>query len=58
MKAGHSMRPIMLEILSLFLCVLFWRAATNAFDELNNQVGWILVVLSAMNFASFLIRIV
>jgi hypothetical protein len=48
----------MLEILSLFLSVLFWRAATNAFDELNNQVGWILVVLSAMNFASFLIRII
>ena len=58
MKAGPSMSPIMLEILSLFLCVLFWRAATNAFDELNNQVGWVLVVLSAMNFASFLVRIV
>ena len=58
MRAGLSMSPTMLEILSLFLCVLFWRAATNAFDEFNNQVGWVLVVLSAMNIASFLIRIV
>jgi hypothetical protein len=48
----------MLEILSLFLSVLFWKAANNAFDELNNQVGWVLIVLSAMNFASFLVRIV
>jgi hypothetical protein len=52
------MRLIMLEILSLFLSVLFWRAANNAFDEFNNQVGWVMIVLSAMNFASFLIRIV
>ena len=58
MKVGLSMSPIMLEILSLFLCVLFWKASTNAFNESNNQVGWVLVVLSAMNFASFLIRIV
>jgi hypothetical protein len=58
MKAGLSMSLIMLEILSLFLSVLFWKAATNAFNEFNNQVGWILVVLSAMNFASFLVRIV
>ena len=26
--------------------------------QARNQVGWVLVVLSAMNFASFLIRIV
>jgi hypothetical protein len=58
MKAGLSMSPIMLEILSLFLSVLFWRAATNAFDEFNNQVGWVMIVLSAMNFASFMVRIV
>ena len=58
MKAGQLMSPSMLEILSLFLSLLFWKAATNAFDELNNNVGWILVVLSAMNFASFLVRII
>jgi len=52
------MSPSMLEILSLFLSLLFWKASTNAFNEFNNNVGWILVVLSAMNFASFLIRIV
>ena len=58
MKAGQLMSPSMLEILSLFLSLLFWKASTNAFNEFNNNVGWILVVLSAMNFASFLVRII
>ena len=58
MMVGLSMSPIMLEILSLFLSVLFWKAANNAFNEFNNNVGWILIVLSAMNFSSFLIRII
>ena len=58
MKAGLSMSPIMLEIFSLFLSVLFWRAATNAFDELNDTVGWIMIVLSSINFGLFLVRVV
>ena len=48
----------MLELLSLFLSVLFWMSATNAFKENNNNVGWVMIVLSAMNFSSFLIKIV
>jgi hypothetical protein len=48
----------MLELLSLFLSVLFWKSATNAFEENNNNVGWVMIVLSAMNFSSFLIKIV
>jgi hypothetical protein len=48
----------MLEIFSLFLSVLFWRAATNAFDELNDTVGWIMIILSSINFGLFLVRIV
>lgn len=47
-----------MELVNILLIVLFWRAATEAFEQEANGTGWILIFFSAFNAASLMARIV
>jgi hypothetical protein len=41
-----------------FLTIVLWRMAHVAFEEDANHIGWVLIFLSAFNFALVLTEIV
>jgi len=43
---------------NVFLTVMLWRMAHVAFEQDANLIGWVLIFLSAFNFASVLTEIV
>jgi hypothetical protein len=48
----------MMELLNIFLIVLFWNAASEAFENDANSTGWFLIFLSAFNGASLMAKII
>ena len=49
---------ILMLMFNMFLTIVLWRMAHVAFEQDANHIGWVLIFLSAFNFASVLTEIV